>query len=572
MASAEKSHNTPRGYRSHQNQYAFAPPSSSTSDPEQQLHNNLDDRLARDKPINAFQASSNLQLGERYDVPNDFQNVDELAAPAPVARLLNERQGSSLEDHLSKELGKRHEGRAKSHETQRQGANSEEDSEEYYALPVSYANLDELGAPPPVENVQADKQGVHLEDSVSTAKGTDLHDAVPSPSSPGATEEKTGSPSRHARASRLAMELYTISYLILFSILGTLARLGLQALTFYPGAPVQTGVLWANVGGSLLVGFFSEDRKLFSNERSSRTQEAADPERGDGSGREALGKEHVDLKKTIPLYIGLTTGFCGSFTSFSSFIRDAYLAMSNALHVPISHTATAPIDPNSTVPRNGGYSFLALVAVIIATVSLSLGALIAGAHLAIAMKPFTPSMLWLSARKVVDSSMVLLAWGCWVGAILMSIWPPDRPGGPVGRGSWTRETWRSNALFALVFAPAGCLLRFYTSIMLNRWIPSFPLGTFAVNIFGTMMQGLSYDLQHVPLGGMVGCQVLQGLQDGFCGALTTVSTWVLELRGLKLRHAYVYGTISVAVGLGVLTVEMGSLQWTRGFSTPKCMA
>ncbi|KAI4163491.1 MAG: hypothetical protein LQ342_002998 [Letrouitia transgressa] len=569
MASAEKSHNTPRGYRS---QFAIASPSSSTSDPEQQLQNNLDYRLAVDRPINAFQASSNLQSGERYDVPDGFQNLDELAAPAPVTRPRHQRQGSNLEDHRSKEWEKLHEGRVEPYEMQRQGTNSEGDSDEYYTLPVSYANLDELGAPPPVEIVQADRQGGQLEDRLSVAEKTDLHGAAPSPSSAGATEEKTGSPSRHVRASRLATELYTVSYLILFSILGTLARLGLQALTFYPGAPVQTGVLWANVGGSLLMGFFSEDHKLFSNEQSFGAQETANPERADSSAQEALKKEHANFKKTIPLYIGLTTGFCGSFTSFSSFIRDAYLAMSNALHVPISHTSTAPIDPNSTVPRNCGYSFLALVAVIISTASLSLGALIAGAHLAIAMEPFTPSMLWLFARKIVDRSMVLIAWGCWVGTIIMSIWPPDRPGGPVGRGSWTRETWRSNALFALVFAPAGCLLRFYISIMLNRRIPSFPLGTFAANIFGTMMQGMFYDIEHVPLGGMVGCQVLQGLQDGFCGALTTVSTWVVELKGLKLRHGYVYGTVSVAVGLGVMTAGMGSLQWTRGFSTPKCMA
>ncbi|KAL9045362.1 MAG: hypothetical protein Q9214_001579 [Letrouitia sp. 1 TL-2023] len=569
MASAEKSHNTPRDYTS---QYAFAPPSSSTSDPEHQLQNSLDDHLAVDRLTNAFQASSNLQSGEHYNVPDGFQNLDELAAPAPIIRPRNERQGSGLEDHLSKDLRKHHEGRLEPYEMQRQGANSEEDSEEYYTLPVSYTNLDELGAPPPVKIVQGDRQSEHLEDRIPTTKETDLHGAALSPSSAGATEEKIGSPSRRVLASRFATELYTVSYLILFSILGTLARIGLQTLTFYPGAPVQTGVLWANVGGSLLMGFFSEDHKLFSDERSSKMQEAADPEGTDGSAQEVNKKEHANFKKTIPLYIGLTTGFCGSFTSFSSFIRDAYLAMSNALHVPISHTATAPIDPNSTVPRNGGYSFLALVAVIISTASLSLGALITGAHLAIAMEPFTPSMLWLFARKIVDRSMVLIAWGCWVGAILMSIWPPDRPGGPGGRGSWTRETWRSNALFALVFAPAGCLLRFYTSIMLNRRIPSFPLGTFAVNIFGTMMQGMFYDLQHVPLGGQVGCQVLQGLQDGFCGALTTVSTWVVELKGLKLRHGYVYGTVSVAVGLGVMTAEMGSLQWTRGFSTPKCMA
>lgn len=36
-------------------------------------------------------------------------------------------------------------------------------------------------------------------------------------------------------------------------MLGTLAQLGLQALTVNPGAPVATGELWANIGGSMIM-------------------------------------------------------------------------------------------------------------------------------------------------------------------------------------------------------------------------------------------------------------------------------------------------------------------------------
>ncbi|KAF4214192.1 hypothetical protein CNMCM6457_007305 [Aspergillus fumigatiaffinis] len=66
--------------------------------------------------------------------------------------------------------------------------------------------------------------------------------------------------------SKHATHLFTLSYLVFFSIFGTLARLGLQALTFYTGAPVVTGALWPNVGGSLLMGFFLEDKNLFREE------------------------------------------------------------------------------------------------------------------------------------------------------------------------------------------------------------------------------------------------------------------------------------------------------------------
>lgn len=349
--------------------------------------------------------------------------------------------------------------------------------------------------------------------------------------------------------------LYTLSYLVFFAIFGTLARLGLQSLTFYTGAPIVTGVLWANASGSLLMGFFLEDKKLFREEWGNNP---TCQRNRDGNAIEEH-KAHKATKKTIPLYIGLTTGFCGCFTSFSSFIRDVFLALANDLPDPSRDPFSRPVS------RNGGYSFMALIAVLLITVSLSLAALITGAHLALACDQFMPVLPFRFTRRILDPVIVLLGWGCWLGTVFMAIWPPDRhnPG---------TETWRGAVLFAIIFAPLGCLLRFYLSLFLNAKLPSFPLGTFAANILGTGILGMCYDLQHVSSIGasmLVSCQVLQGVMDGFCGSLTTISTWVAELNGLgKRKYAYFYGTVSVGVGLGLLIVIMGSLLWTRGFDTP----
>ncbi|KAJ5195019.1 uncharacterized protein N7498_008457 [Penicillium cinerascens] len=356
-------------------------------------------------------------------------------------------------------------------------------------------------------------------------------------------------PNPESLSSKHATHFYTVSYLIFFSIFGTLARLGLQALTFYTGAPV------ANVAGSVVMGFLSEDKNLFREEwgNSTRAPNTEDAEHL---------KKHKAVKKTIPLYIGLTTGFCGCFTSFSSFMRDVFLALANALPDP-----SLP-DGYGVASRNGGYSFMALVAVILVTVSLSLSGLLFGAHLALALESITPTVPFAFTRKFLDRFVVVLAWGCWLGAVFLAIWPPDRDG---------RETWRGRAVFALVFAPLGCLLRLYVSLALNSRIPAFPLGTFVVNMIGTAVEGLCYDLQHVSgLGAvvpsaLVGCQLLQGVMDGFCGSTTTISTWVSELNGLgRRRHAYVYGMSSVGIGLGLMVVIMGSLLWTRGFEGPVC--
>ncbi|KAG4436155.1 hypothetical protein IFR05_008359 [Cadophora sp. M221] len=456
-------------------------------------------------------------------------------------------------------------------------------SQDNYDDPDDYVKLDELTGPPPVENPDEGRLYQHrsLEEMRSQEQVYQRNEETQRKASRERPVEtkKTEQKDTHI-ISKLATQLYVISYLILFSLLGTLARLGLQAITFYPGSPVVFSELWANFGGSLVMGFLSEDRMLFRNEWGTpishqqiqkAKKQKQDEENGSGSGQsidvQAAKKAHAATKKTIPLYIGLATGFCGCFTSFSSFIRDVFLALSNDLPTPLNHPTDyrqITTTTESTVPRNGGYSFMALWAVIIITVTLCISALHIGAHIAIALQPFTPSLPYKFCRKVLDPVAVFLAWGCWLGAIILAIFPPDRNTAPP-------ETWRGRAVFALVFAPLGCLGRFYVSLYLNGKIASFPLGTFVVNIFGTAILGMIYDLQHAPLGGVIGCQVLQGIEDGFCGCLTTVSTWVSELSSLRRRHSYQYGSASVIVALCFMIAIMGSMRWTIGFSEIQCV-
>ncbi|KAL8715354.1 MAG: hypothetical protein Q9220_000687 [cf. Caloplaca sp. 1 TL-2023] len=492
----------------------------------------------------------------------------------PSKEKKKEEGGEGVPDKLDVSATVNPEKRGEAADTTRKNPSTEDDgsNEDEYNLPDDYQDLDELQVPSPVESTVPERQQGYLEDRQSGNKESES----PLSSDLVQEEEEKRISTAHIRpspVSRLATELYTIAYLIFFSILGTLARLGLQALTFYPGAPVQTSILWPNVAGSFIMGFLIEDRKFFSGEDWIQNHHHHSLSSSSFPSQHPLDEEqqrerHTTIKKTVPLYIGLSTGFCGSFTSFSSFLRDIFLALANRLPVPISHLSSsgAPIDSASTVSRNGGYSVMALLSVIIVTVALCLGALIVGAHLAIATERFTPSIKYLFARRFLDRGVVVLGFGCWLGAVLMAIWPPDRHKG-------YPEYWRGTALFAIVFAPLGCLARFYMSVALNSRIKSFPLGTFAINMIGTALEGIFWDLQHSQStvgGGRVGCQVLQGMMDGFCGAATTVSTWVAELNGLRRRHAYFYGGMSVTVGVGILVCVMGSVLWGRGWARVSC--
>lgn len=134
----------------------------------------------------------------------------------------------------------------------------------------------------------------------------------------------------------------------------------------------------------------------------------------------------------------------------------------------------------------------------------------------------------------------------------------------------------SGAVFAIVFAPMGTIVRYWLSVQLNRCIKSFPIGTFSANMLGTALLAMAYDLQHTNLqgnivgGSLIGCQVLAGITEGFCGCLTTVSTWVAELKSLRKRHAYLYGVTSIAIGFSLMIVIVGALQWTSGLRVPVC--
>lgn len=430
---------------------------------------------------------------------------------------------------------------------------------ECYSVPDEYQNLDEVAAPCPVENVTDGP--IYRHSSLELARSHEQEwrrrrsETLPEPPS----EDSAG---RH-HVSKLATQIFTLSYLVFFAIMGTLARLGLVALTHYVDTPVIFTTIWANFGGSLIMGFLAEDRMLFRNEWGTptydrvltRVKKRNDEESASGSDSTtgidlaAAKKAYLATKKTIPLYIGLATGFCGSFTSFSTFIRDVFLAMSNDI--------VAPGFGTTAQSRNGGYSFMAMLAVIITTVGLSLAGLVFGAHLAIATESIIPSIPYNVARKVLDPLFVLLGWGCWLGAVLMSIFPPH-------------DQWRGQATFALVFAPLGCLARFYLAIYLNGKMASFPLGTFAANVLGTAVLGMAWDVAHIPSGGVIGCQVLQGVEDGFCGCLTTVSTWVAELNSLRRRHSYIYGATSVVVSFAVMVLIMGGLRWTDGWAALLC--
>lgn len=313
-------------------------------------------------------------------------------------------------------------------------------------------------------------------------------------------------------------------WITFLSIWGSLARIGLSALSTYPGEPVFP-LIWSQFVGCALMGFLLQDKSLFPKE-----------------------------DRYVALYIGLTTGLCGSITSFSSFMWECFQSMAN-------------IDPY--YDRATGRNVLALAAQVIITLCVSIAALRFGAHVAQLMRHSIPSIRQMGKlKRYLDVMGIILGVAGWAAAgIMAGLIPKWRAElftavlGPAGT---------SPSQLIKVFWPVGALCRWQLS-RFNPVIPSFPLGTFSANIIATLILGIAILIQgrnHVTLT-QICCQLLYGVENGFCGCLSTVSTLAVELDTLIRGHAYVYATVSIFVGIVILAIVVGVPAWTVGYQ-PMC--
>ncbi|OLA78191.1 MAG: hypothetical protein BHW55_02690 [Candidatus Melainabacteria bacterium 35_41] len=103
----------------------------------------------------------------------------------------------------------------------------------------------------------------------------------------------------------------------------------------------------------------------------------------------------------------------------------------------------------------------------------------------------------------------------------------------------------------------GALTRYLTSLYMTRVLAvNLPLATFTVNIIGSFLIGFLYIL-FVQKSDLSPALKL-ALTVGFCGGLTTFSTFSLELfemvKNAQYLHAFVYAILSVIICLIAVTV------------------
>lgn len=102
-----------------------------------------------------------------------------------------------------------------------------------------------------------------------------------------------------------------------------------------------------------------------------------------------------------------------------------------------------------------------------------------------------------------------------------------------------------SALLVALGAAVGAPARFVVDLALRRRSGAdFPWGTLTVNVLGGLLLGLFLGLPLSP-------QALALLGTGFCGALTTYSTFAYETVRSARTGAYRYALASVMANLGL---------------------
>ena len=114
-------------------------------------------------------------------------------------------------------------------------------------------------------------------------------------------------------------------------------------------------------------------------------------------------------------------------------------------------------------------------------------------------------------------------------------------------------------IFVTVGGATGALARYWLSGWINdAFEGSFPLGTLAVNVLGSLLLGFGMQaMEAVP----VSAEVRTMLTIGFLGAFTTFSTVSYEtvtlLRDGEWTRAMLYTGLSFVLGLAAVLVGIG---------------
>eukprot|EP01134_Creolimax_fragrantissima_P000962 CFRG0962T1 len=305
-------------------------------------------------------------------------------------------------------------------------------------------------------------------------------------------------------------------YMMAGSFCGVIARHYLEELSQYSGFSSYEA-LWPNIVGCFFMGIVTHHKHFL-----------------------------VESHGLDNLHMGLGTAFCGSLTTFSSWNEEASLVLVDFNHSP-------------QFTSNVTTQIFTWLNILLSGFCTSYCSLLAGFHFA-SLSPWgnEPSSrvnlnkeyrllkrigLFHKQNELLIASITVVV----VTAVVIAV--------PLTTGS------RSLTFEALLGFP-GALLRYVLGRELNK--PTYPWGTFTANMVAvTTLCG--FHVWQVSQNNFPDSQLLNdffiGITDGFCGSLSTVSTFMNETFGLKRSMAWRYVFASLACGQAISLVILGTYTW-----------
>jgi CrcB protein len=129
--------------------------------------------------------------------------------------------------------------------------------------------------------------------------------------------------------------------------------------------------------------------------------------------------------------------------------------------------------------------------------------------------------------------------------------------------------WKSIVAIS-VGASFGALLRWWFGMRLNALFPTIPLGTLAANLMGGYIIGAAVAL--FASASAVAPEWRLFVMTGFCGGLTTFSTFSAEVANLLQARQALWTCASIMAHLGgsllMTFAGMGTVEWARSLSEP----
>jgi CrcB protein len=125
--------------------------------------------------------------------------------------------------------------------------------------------------------------------------------------------------------------------------------------------------------------------------------------------------------------------------------------------------------------------------------------------------------------------------------------------------------WKSIAAICLG-ASCGALLRWWLDLRLNAIFPTIPLGTLTANLTGAYIIGVA--MAFFASVSTLSPEWRLLVITGFCGGLTTFSTFSAEVINSLQHGRAMWGAAVIAAHLGgslLMTVAgIGTVAWVRG--------